>query len=180
MSSPKIVFSRASCPAFTITTNGETGIRQIGRNFCSYVLSVRFLCSSFSYRSPKSTHLSEQTALRRCAVISCWGKGAVSIPIYVHANHSLSPLRSDLSPRPVRRRFCHEGNRQELPRYSRFQRFSLRQHVPSHFCGPKEHGDGDDSPWPAHRHQRRRAPDANAGAVGLGGNPQSSPCRQDE
>src|SRR5438270_8599047 len=67
MSSPKIVFSRASCPAFTITTNGETGIRQIGRNFCSYVLSVRLLCSSFSYRAPKSTHLSEQTALRRCA-----------------------------------------------------------------------------------------------------------------
>ena len=28
MSSPKMVFSRASCPAFNITTNGETGIRQ--------------------------------------------------------------------------------------------------------------------------------------------------------
>src|SRR5690242_5220720 len=67
MSSPKIVFSRANCPAFTITTNGETGIRQIGRNFCSYVLSVRLLCLSFSYRAPKSTNLREQTALRRCA-----------------------------------------------------------------------------------------------------------------
>ena len=113
-------------------------------------------------------------------VISCWGKGAVSIPIYVHANQSLSPLGPDLGPRPVRRRFCHEGDRQELPRYSRFQRFSLRQHVPSRFCGPKEHGHGDDSPRPAHRHQRRRAPDANAGAVGPGGNPQRSPCRQGE
>ena len=111
-------------------------------------------------------------------VISCCGKGAAFIPIYVHANHSLSSLDPDLGPRLVWRRFCHEGDRQELPRYSRFQRFSLRQHVPSGFCGPKEHSYGDDSPRPAHRHQRRRAPDANAGAVGFGSNPQRSPCRQ--
>ena len=33
-----MVFSRASCPAFSITTNGETGIRQIvQKNFSSYV-----------------------------------------------------------------------------------------------------------------------------------------------
>lgn len=31
MSSPKMIFSRASCPAFNITTNGETGIRQFVR-----------------------------------------------------------------------------------------------------------------------------------------------------
>src|SRR5215469_8242992 len=67
-------------------------------------------------------------------VISCWGKGAVSIPIYVHANRSLSPLGADLGPSLVRRRFCHKGDRQELPRYARFQRLSLRQHVPSRVC----------------------------------------------
>jgi hypothetical protein len=43
-------------------------------------------------------------------VISCWGKGAVSIPIYVHPNQSVSPLGPDLGPRLVRRRFCHEGD----------------------------------------------------------------------
>jgi len=29
MSSPKLVFSKASCPAFTMMTNDETGFRQI-------------------------------------------------------------------------------------------------------------------------------------------------------
>src|ERR1700730_4227415 len=46
-------------------------------------------------------------------------KGAFN-PIYAHPNQNVSPLGPDLRPKPVRRRFCHESERQELPRYSRF------------------------------------------------------------
>src|SRR5579859_6851297 len=45
-------------------------------------------------------------------VISCWGKGAVSIPIYAYANR-LYPLGPDLGLRLVRHGFFHEGDRQE-------------------------------------------------------------------
>src|SRR5256885_15887046 len=53
-------------------------------------------------------------------VISCWGKGAVSIPIYAYANR-LYPLGPDPGLRLVRHGFFHEGDRQELPRHSRLQ-----------------------------------------------------------
>src|SRR5207247_1273837 len=43
-------------------------------------------------------------------VISCWGKGAVSIPIYAYANRWY-PLGPDLCRWLVRHVFCHEGDR---------------------------------------------------------------------
>jgi hypothetical protein len=42
---------------------------------------------------------------------------------YAHPNHSVSLPGPDLRPNPVRRRFGHEGERQELSRYSSFSVF---------------------------------------------------------
>jgi hypothetical protein len=40
MSSPKMVSSRASCPAFTVRTNGESGIRQLSRKLLDLIFEA--------------------------------------------------------------------------------------------------------------------------------------------
>src|SRR5580704_13318565 len=92
-------------------------------------------------------------------------------PVYALPNRSVPPVGPDFVSKPVWLRFWHEGDRQKLSRYAGFQRFSLRQHLPSRFRRSEEHSHGDDSAWGTHRHQRRRTSDADARAMGPGSDP---------
>jgi hypothetical protein len=72
-------------------------------------------------------------------------------PDYDQPNQSVFSFSPDLLSNSVRCRIWYESDRQELPRYARVQRISIRQHVSSRFRGPEEHGDGDDSARAANR-----------------------------
>src|SRR5579871_3179263 len=99
---------------------------------------------------------------------SWYCKGAVSFA-YGYTN-CVFPVDADPDSKSVGRRFSYNGHGQGLPRHSGFQRFSLRQHLPPRFRRSKKYSYGDDSPRSAHCHERRCPVDADAGAVGLGGN----------
>ena len=72
----KMVFSRAICPAFTITTNGETGILQIVQEiFCSSVtftvcISLFWCPQTWAPTDGRHTALWVSTVLRKHAASS--------------------------------------------------------------------------------------------------------------
>jgi hypothetical protein len=93
-----MVFSRASCPAFTITTNGETGIRQLVQEIFLVASHQAILGehpgSSLSvWRRSCTPRLFP--AISRLPPPTCWGMATIRVQFRHFSNMTVVPTESD-------------------------------------------------------------------------------------